>query len=280
MADGASLNRFLERRGPILAGLRYGASSKANFVVAGLLLGTAAATAVAASVSGEPGIFAGVAGPLGGAVANLIVGFRMRSAAKGELGTEVRLSPEARRLLIRWVKSAHGWRFWHVGSFDRETPSAEPSAVRGRLRRRVPASEFVHPALYRVMVPLAEQYNRVHGLAMSLKGEPSPAADKMRRTLALAADEAMAEALRLAALFDAYPESGEVHLQQIGVLADRLRELADRSEGLRLRLQAPGSPDRSLLLLRAALEELELEESAHQELEQGVGHSEAQERKR
>jgi len=144
----------------------------------------------------------------------------------------------------------------------------------------VPASEFVHPALYRVMGPLAEQYNRVHGLAMSLGGESSPAADKMRRTLALAADEAMAEALRLGALFDAYPESGEIHLEQIGVLVERLRELADRSEGLRFRLQDTGSPDRSLLLLRAALEELELEKSAHQELEQGVGDSDSQERKR
>ncbi|MEJ5171455.1 MAG: hypothetical protein WHU10_10745, partial [Fimbriimonadales bacterium] len=139
----------------------------------------------------------------------------------------------------------------------------------GASRRRRLAREFVPPQLYGAMEPLAERYNQVHGVALALRTGPGEQGGNRSRMLAMAADEAMAEALHLASLADAYPESARPHLERIGQLTDMLAQLAERSQRLSFDSLEFSPQQRPLSILRAALEDLQIEESARVELSQG-----------
>ncbi|MFN3682628.1 MAG: hypothetical protein ACK41F_01700 [Fimbriimonadaceae bacterium] len=235
----------------------------ANFILAGVLAGVALATVGVALAVGEPGAIAAAAGPFAGALANAFVGLRIRRSARGEPDTEVRLAPEARQLLVGWLKSASG-----RGSLGLAQLSGSESGglAAARPNRCVPASTFVHPELFVAMETLAERYNRIHGVVLALRDDASHNSVVLRRTLSLAADEAMAEALRLAALFEAYPESGEPHLRRIGEISEDLRELAERAQKLRERGIGWAGSEGSLAILTATLDELRLQEAARSEL--------------
>jgi|GEM_PF-5543592 len=247
----------------MLAGLRVGATATANFILAGVLAGVSLASVVVALAVEEPGAIAAAAGPFAGALANAFVGLRVRRSSRVEPDTEIRLAPEARQLLVGWLRSAGG-----RGSLGLARLSGlEPGGLAvSRPNKRVPASTFVHPELFVAMETLAERYNRIHGVVLALRDDASHNSVVLRRTLSLAADEAMAEALRLASLFEAYPESGDPHLRRIGEISEDLRELDERAQKLRERGIGWAGSEGSLAILSATLDELRLQEAARSEL--------------
>lgn len=261
-----SFDRFMQTHAPRLL---YGDSAKrastinigigVGLIVLALSLGTIGLA------SSDPDILiGGLIGPLSGGIVNLIVGATTRRRA-GQFGVgRVELDAQTRGFLSDVMRRAYGIRFPLMRRKRQHLAMMRGVAI-GEAPPERESREYFHPELAALLERATHQYNRLYGMLDGAGAGPTGALTRMRATLYQAADEAIVEVLRTAASFDKYPESSASLTSPMESKIAQLKEAADRVEALTRQSElatqvAPSGP------MDRVLEELRLEQIAHEEL--------------
>ena len=175
--------------------------------------------------------------------------------------TDVRLPPDAMRLLQRLVEHLEGWSFYGRRGRRRMRKALARGLVLPNSHGRR-CEDILSPAAFTVLENAAREYNRV--AAALAAPDDSPTLRRMAPSIRASTEEAMAEILQLAALLDEYPESA-TPAQAAAARTEELRTLAAELD----RIQGAAPPPAFLnggSRLQGVLEELRADRIAREEL--------------
>jgi hypothetical protein len=267
------LDRFVNARAPVLAGviddsrriLGMGIAAGVYGVMGlGSLIGAlAAAISARHGAAVVPLVFQGAVFLMGSGV---FAGARawIKRCVKVEHTTQVRLTPEAKKLVRTLITHLEGW----PGGRRRRRRRLRRAMKRGLLRalhdRR--CEDVLSPEAFRLLESAAREYNRIYGTLAADNQGRNPTLEKLGPNIYAATDEAMAEILHAAALVDRFPESGARWESQTSGRVEELRELADQVERLQNAAPAPAALGSGASRLQDVLGELRAVEQACEEL--------------
>lgn len=257
-----SLDRFVHTRGLALAGgplrARIFRCNIASYGVLGVLLLANGAFHGLASDLRSIIPFLGIATGL-----TVATGIRtaMMQRSLPAPATDVRLSPDAMRLLQRLVEHLEGWSFYgRRGRKRMRKALLKGLALPNSHGRR--CEDLLSPAAFTVLENAAREYNRI--AAALAAPDNSPTLRRMAPSIRASAEEAMAEILQLAALLDEFPE-GVTPARAAAARTEELRTLAAELDRLQ-NLVSPPAFVNGGSRIQGVLEELRADRIAREEL--------------
>lgn len=271
---GSSFDRYLANRAPTLLWSTPAArASVINTNVGYGLLGLSALlTGIGLIFVGIQGFAMGI-GPAIGGVINVLVGRAWRTRAKRTAGDTQIPDPVwtfLHGLTMHVLGPAYPFRTSYLGHYPvsnswsgwRPTPRVSASAVSAPANRS--AREMLDPRVFDLLEAAAKQFNRVQGHVHTSEAGGAKPSEAPR--IQVAADQAMIDALSIAATMQQFPENIESLRPSLEACTTALNEAADLVATISTSTAQAAQPKEQATMLRGMIEDLRIEALARTEL--------------